>query len=672
MDASTIINERYQILGQIGKGGMAFVYKAKDLTIKRIVAIKIIRTDRKLTPASLKRFDREAKFLAKLDHPNIVRLFDYGEHEGLPYFVMEYVDGDTLKKRMGQPIKIAEAARMLAPVARGLAFAHELGIIHRDIKPSNILITADGTPKISDFGIAKLAESEMTMDLTGANVSVGTPEYMSPEQGLGKPIDGRTDIYSLGVVMYEMVTGKKPFTADTPLGVLHQHVTEPALKPSACEKSFPASMDAVILTALEKEPSKRYSTMQAFAGILEQVGAGEKTVKLSKVVQPKKKAGALPLILAGAAVLLLAAGILWFAGIFKPQAASAPATSEASSLPVEETSTAALTTAPSTATTAPTENPDSKAITLGGDALKFDSARIDESNTGQVVQKIEKQLGPLTNMELSPNNRYLLASTITAIKVLDSQTLEDAGEYAIGKRITSFKVSPDGKTIAVLVDDQTVQLWDAETKILKGSLTAVTEPVSSIAYSDDGKYLAAGTQGGWIYIIDLASQTIQQTIQDQKQAILTVCFSHDGSMIAAGSADHSVRVWQIDTGISVWRLWDFSDVISALAFSPDGQYLIAAPNNSQFNLYTIADGKLVRSYTGHTSLVTALIFTPNSNLIVSGSQDQKVRIWPLDSGYVSAILENHLSRIIKVIVSEDGSTIFSASQDGKINAFSIQ
>ena len=420
MDALTIINERYQILGQIGKGGMALVYKAKDLSIKRIVAIKIIRTDRKLTPASLKRFDREAKFLAKLDHPNIVRLFDYGEFEGLPYFVMEYVAGDTLKKHMGQPIKIAEAARMLAPVARGLAFAHEMGIIHRDIKPSNILITADGTPKISDFGIAKLAESEMTMDLTGANVSVGTPEYMSPEQGLGKPIDGRTDIYSLGVVLYEMVTGKKPFTADTPLGVLHQHVTEPALKPSACEKTFPASMDAVILTALEKEASKRYPSMQAFAGVLEQIGAGEKTIKLSKVVQSKKKVGAMPLVLGALALLLLTAGILWLTGIFNPQTASTPAPSEVPSLPAEVTSTAVVSTVePTDAIAAPTEKPSSEKIVLGGEVLKFDATRIDESNAGQVTQKIEKQLGPLTNMALSPNNQYLLATTITAIKELD-------------------------------------------------------------------------------------------------------------------------------------------------------------------------------------------------------------------------------------------------------------
>jgi serine/threonine protein kinase len=172
---------RYHILERLGEGGMAEVYKAVDLNLDREVAIKFLRTDPKNFEKSRKRFEVEAKALAKLDHPNIVRVLDYGDYEGRPYLVMEYIPGGNLKQRLGKPMPWKQASALLIPIAEALQYAHERKIIHRDVKPSNILLKADGTPMLSDFGVAKMLEMDETMDLTGTSVGVGTPYYMAPE-----------------------------------------------------------------------------------------------------------------------------------------------------------------------------------------------------------------------------------------------------------------------------------------------------------------------------------------------------------------------------------------------------------------------------------------------------------------------------------------------------------
>jgi len=209
---------RYHIVEALGQGGMATVYKAYDTRLEREVALKFIRVDL-VAPAyqelMLKRFEREAKSLARLSHPNILKMHDFGEYEGAPYLVMEFLPGGTLKSRTGQPAAYQEAARLLAPMARALDYAHQENIIHRDVKPANILLTKTGMPMLSDFGIAKILGVDDTSQLTGTGVGVGTPEYMAPEQWTNNVVP-QTDIYALGVVFYELVTGRKPFTADTP------------------------------------------------------------------------------------------------------------------------------------------------------------------------------------------------------------------------------------------------------------------------------------------------------------------------------------------------------------------------------------------------------------------------------------------------------------------------
>lgn len=257
---------RYHIIEKLGQGGMAVVYKAYDTSLDIDVAIKFIRTER-LTPEATdkarKRFKIEAQKTAKLMHPNIIPVIDYGEFQGIPFLVMRYIEGGkNLKSMLGKPIPWQEAIKIILPIAEALDFAHKNQIVHRDVKPSNILITDDGTPLLSDFGIAKVIEDEETMDgLTSAGLAIGTPEYMAPEQWEGKTVDGRADIYALGVILYEMITGRPPFKADTVPAVMVQVLRDPLPRPKQFVPDLPKEIEKIIIRMLARQPEERISSI---------------------------------------------------------------------------------------------------------------------------------------------------------------------------------------------------------------------------------------------------------------------------------------------------------------------------------------------------------------------------------------------------------------------------
>jgi serine/threonine protein kinase len=268
---------RYHILELLGEGGMATVYKAYDKRLERDVAVKIIRLGAfppEQLDGILKRFEHEAKALARLTHPNIVPIMDYGEYEGAPYLVMPYLPGGTLTQFLGSPMPWQEVVGLLLPIAQALDYAHEQSIIHRDIKPSNILLTGRGQPMLSDFGIAKILDLEDGQTLTYTGSGIGTPDYMSPEQGMGNTVDASTDIYSLGSVLYELLTGRKPFIADTPMEVVFKHVNDPLPDPRQFIPDLPEQVVQIFQKALAKKPEDRFGDMAAFAHMLESLLAG--------------------------------------------------------------------------------------------------------------------------------------------------------------------------------------------------------------------------------------------------------------------------------------------------------------------------------------------------------------------------------------------------------------
>jgi formylglycine-generating enzyme required for sulfatase activity/serine/threonine protein kinase len=280
-DSSNLIGKtigHYCILELVGEGGMATVYRARDANLKREVALKVLlqesRDPHKRERLS-KRFQREALALAKLDHPNIVKVYDFGEFRGLFFLVMPFISGGSLENFLGKPVPWLQAVRLILPVVQALEHAHRQGIIHRDVKPSNILIAASGIPVLSDFGIARMVEDEGHSRLTSTGVGVGTPEYMSPEQVRGEEVDARSDLYSLGIVFYQLLTGRLPFSASTPMAVGIKHLNEPPPSARRFVPALPGEVEAVLERMLAKKPEARYPDMAELDKVLEALAAVE-------------------------------------------------------------------------------------------------------------------------------------------------------------------------------------------------------------------------------------------------------------------------------------------------------------------------------------------------------------------------------------------------------------
>ena len=283
MSTFTQLGDRYDVGQVIGRGGMAEVYEGTDRRLNRRVAIKVLRPDLARDPMFQERFRREAQSAAGLNHPNIVASYDTGEdligdganQESVPYIVMEFVDGDTLRHMLnnGPRILPERALEVIAGVLAALDYAHRHGIVHRDIKPANIMINTNGDAKVMDFGIAR-AMSDAATSVTATSAVMGTAQYLSPEQARGELVDARSDIYSSGCVLYELLTGVTPFNGDSPVAIAYQHVNEPPKPPSSLDSSIPPSLDSITLGALAKSPSNRYQTAAEMRSDVERSIAG--------------------------------------------------------------------------------------------------------------------------------------------------------------------------------------------------------------------------------------------------------------------------------------------------------------------------------------------------------------------------------------------------------------
>jgi tRNA A-37 threonylcarbamoyl transferase component Bud32 len=315
---------RYEIKGELGRGGMATVYRAYDPSFEREVAIKVLPAELMHDPQFRERFRREIKTIASLEHPAIVPVYDVGEEDGVPYFVMRYMPGGSLTQWIDKgKFSLEDAARIIERLSSALAYAHKNGLVHRDLKPDNILFDNNGDPFISDFGVAKITDSSTNM--TGSGI-IGTPAYMSPEQAQGEPVDNRSDIYGLGVIIFQMLSGHQPYEATTPMGVAVKHITDPVPEILKANPSLPSETDTIIKTAMAKDPSLRYQTATELAKALSDAAFGKGGgAKATKAGAP---AGAAPargkggggsrrgIFIGGAIVvlLLIAAGAVMFGG----------------------------------------------------------------------------------------------------------------------------------------------------------------------------------------------------------------------------------------------------------------------------------------------------------------------------------------------------------------------
>jgi len=369
---------KYQIIEEIGRGGMATVYKAWDSINQRYVALKVLPPYFQHDAEFIKRFRREAVAAAKLDHPNIVKVYEAGEEGGINYIAMEYIEGGSLQRRLtGKPLDLSTAISIVSQIGSALAYAHKRGIIHRDVKPSNILLTEEGRALLSDFGIARVSEYG---GITRTGTLIGTPEYMSPEQAEGEEVDHRSDIYSLGIVLYQMLTGRVPFTGDTPLAVLHKQIYEKPTSPRVLNPMIPAEVEKVLLKALAKRPEWRYQSAEEMVAALQGAVFSPKTeviapsrgepatIKATPVMPPaalgRREVSAFPWVIAIIGVLFAIGLALMWGGMRGVLLTSTPVSLNATStiLPLTIQSTSTPTISPTaspvpTPTRRPTKTP---------------------------------------------------------------------------------------------------------------------------------------------------------------------------------------------------------------------------------------------------------------------------------------------------------------------------
>ncbi|MCJ7530061.1 MAG: serine/threonine protein kinase [Anaerolineales bacterium] len=623
----------YQIINQVGKGGMATVYKAYHATMDRYVAIKVLPHEFMHDERFLGRFQQEVRLIAKLEHAHILPVYDYGESEGIPYLVMRYLDAGTLKERIqADSLSLAEVDHHFTQLARALEYAHEQGIIHRDIKPSNALVDKSGNLFLTDFGIAKMVESSAHLTLTGA--VTGTPAYMSPEQARGQQIDPRTDIYSLGIVLYEMVTGRVPFDADTPMAVILKQIEQPLPPPSVFKPGIHPAIEAVLLKALAKEPAQRFATMQEFL-----------------------KAWALALAQATPS-----------ARVSPP--AGKPAEAAAGQVRVGD-QPAILREPRPTRKARPIRI--SKPVLIIGVIVLFVFVLLCLLLGGGTFLGLSQVNNGITSLAFSPVGSLLASGVATE----DNVGLWDPRSGSLVRllkghtsRVSSVAFSPDGFTLASGSWDDTVFLWDVRNG---DKLAEFMRPnnVTSLAFSPDGKMLASGSWDNIVIIWDIKSGSALHALEGHTGWVNSVAFSPIGSLLASGSDDHTIILWDTRSGEQLGILQGGS-MVKSVAFSPDGTTLASGLLNNSVTLWDMQTSQWLRTLDGHTGDVRSVAFSPNGNLLASGSDDKTVILWNVSTGEKIRTFEDNLEGITSVAFSPDGKMLAAGAKDSTITLWDVQ
>ncbi len=558
----------YQILEPLGEGGMATVYRAFDPELKREVAIKVIRRElfgELLLGQMQKRFEREVRSQAKLVHTNITRVLDFGEFQGAPYMVMQYIPGGTLKRFTGHPIFYRKAAELLAPIARALEYAHSQGIIHRDVKPGNILLTADGDPMLSDFGIAKVASDEGENTLTATGMGIGTPEYMAPEQADSRQVTPSVDIYALGVVLYELVTGRKPFEADTPLAVMHKHVYEEIPNPTTLVPDLLPEVEQVIRLALGKKPQERFRSMGDFALALECLARGlvipasalvsPSTAKTNpagfarddgtvlRVPQPKRKW--LPWAAGGAGAVLLLS-LLIFAiipAILRPYPTSTPTSNAVIQIPTF--------TLPVPETEAPSPVPTTVVVV----------------EPSPIVAVSTWQQGSLALLIGSKTARDVYWMDLAGGADPLLLTSSDSKSRFLGTIL-----SPDGLKIA-WYDDFYAQTLQKE---INGGQATVLANCTQPSFSPDGSHLICKGRDGYFQVVKTSDGSVQSRITTGVESSVLPAWSPTRQEIvfAGFDAERKTVIWRLDLGAGqAIPLAEANYENYAPSWSPDGEWI---------------------------------------------------------------------------------------------------
>ncbi len=614
----------YELLQEIARGGMGVVYKGWQKSLNRIVALKMILAGQLAAPADVQRFRTEAENAASLDHPHIVPIYEVGEHEGQHFFSMKFIEGGSLaSQRRGDP---RAAARLVATVARAVHFAHQGGILHRDLKPHNILLDADGLPHVTDFGLARRITGSGGQTLSGA--VVGTPSYVSPEQasGQGKRLTTAADVYGLGAVLYECLTGAPPFRAATPLETLMQVVHQEPTPPSRLNPGVPRDLEIICLKCLSKDPSRRYASAEALAEDLERFLNGEPIAARPAGMAERawrwcQRNRAVAALLGTVALTLLLGSLV--SGFFAWRASVNEAKAQE----------------------------------------KADDARTEAEERKKQWQRAEQE-----KAEKEQQRQLAVKERQEArLRLLNSQLYRVEMVYR-SDPTKAWRLLHDTTACPPDLRDFTWGLYNRWCQPIRSTMQGHRNGITCVVFSPDGKTLVSGSKDRTVGLWDVPSGQQRATLQGHTHDVTAVAFSPDGKTLASASKDRTIKLWDAPTGKERATLKGHTDSVRSVAFSPDGKTLASAGGEKpgEIKLWDAVHGQERVSLPGHTGGVLCVVFSPDGQTLASASQDKTIKLWDLKTDQVRATLKEDKGPVESLAFSPDGKTLASGCQGGTV------
>ena len=686
----------YEVLGLIGYGGMGVVYKARQTQLKRLTAIKMILSGPQARPEELARFRREAEVVARLHHPNIVQIYEVGEHDGRPYFAQEYVDGGSLAEQLhGAPQPPREAARLLVTLAQAVHHAHEHHVIHRDLKPANILLQkseiqnpksekdcpaevpglefrvsnfgfriSDFTPKVTDFGLAKQLDADLGPTQSGA--LLGTPSYMAPEQAAGaaRTAGPATDVYALGAILYELLTGRPPFQGTTVPDTLEQVRYHEPVSPSRLQPKVPRDLVTVCLKCLAKEPGKRYASARHLAEDLQRFLNNEpiQARPVSRAEKLWRWTRRNPILagvsgVAGAALVGVTLVSILFA-VTKSQYAHR--------LEAEQARTLGALTEVQNQSARATQSLRKANQESAHLALAKGQALFGQGEGGRGLLWLARALDYATRAEDEDLQRAVRAN-------LDYYHPENHVLKAIFRHehgVEAVAFGRDGKTLVSGSRDKTARLWDVATGQVLGPPLPHPKYVQAVALSPDGTRILTGCDDHQARLWDAATGQLVFPPLPHRDEVLAVAFSPDGTLLVTASADQTAQRWDARTGQPFGTPLQHSSRVNAVAFSPDGQTFGTGSATGEVYLWRAPTGTRLGSSLQHPSRVEALAFRPDGQALLVGG-GSGAQLWDLAGGRPIGPPLPQQASAHSAAFSPDGQTVLIGYNDGKVRLWDL-